>query len=93
MLKESTAKAAQLGIKLTENLQQLVVYGEMVDTTEGVHKEAGCSEDDASEADKCNTDSLHTTNVINIESSSTSTSLSTSTSTSSDMDDISLNRV
>jgi len=37
-LKESTIEAAQLGIELIENLQQLVVSGEMVDTTEGVQK-------------------------------------------------------
>jgi len=97
-LKESTVEAAQLGIELPENLQQLVVSGELVDTTEEVHKEAGCSEADASKAGKGNIDSLHTANIVNIESSttsdskSTSASLSTSSSTSLDMDDIPLNK-
>jgi len=99
LLKESIVEAAQLRIELIENLQQLVVSGELVDTTKGVQKEAGYSEADASKADKGNTDSLHTTNIINIESStnldsqSTSASLSTSTSTSLNMDDIPLNKV
>jgi len=43
LLKESIVEVAQLGIELIENLQQLVVSGELVDITEGVHKEAGCS--------------------------------------------------
>jgi len=99
LMKESTTEAAKLGIELTENLQQMVVSGEMVDTAEEVQKEAGCSEADASEADKGNTDSLHSAEIVNIESSttsdsrSTSTSLSTSSSISLDMDDIPLNKV
>jgi len=60
-LKESTVEAALLGIELTENFQQLVVSGELVDITE-----AGCSEADTSEAEKGNTDSLHTANIIDI---------------------------
>jgi len=70
-----------------------------VDTAEEVQKEAGCLEADASEADKGNTDSLHTIDIVNIKSSitsdsrSTSASLSTSSSTSLDMDDIRLNKV
>jgi len=36
MLKESTIEAAQLGIELTKNLQQLVVFGELVKGTEEV---------------------------------------------------------
>jgi len=98
-MKESTIEASQLGIELIENLQRLVVSGELVDTTEGVQKEAGCSEANASEAEKGNTDSLNIANIIEIESSttldshSTSTSHTTSTSTSSDIDDIPLNRV
>jgi len=65
-----------------------------VKVTEGVQKEAGCPE-----AERGNTNSLHTANIIDIESStsldshSTSASLSTSTSTSLDMDDIPLNKV
>jgi len=98
-MKESIVEAAQLGIERTENLQQLAVSGELVDTAEEVQKEAGCSEVDASEADKGNIDFLHTTDIENIESSttydsrSTSASLSTSSSTSLVMDDIPLNKV
>jgi len=98
-LNESTVEAAQLGIELTENLQQLVVSGELEKVTKEVEKEAGCSEVDASEAGRGNIDSLHTANIIDKESSttfdshSTSASLSTSTLTSSDMDDIPLDRV
>jgi len=80
LLKESTVEAAQLGIELTDNLQQLVVSGELVDTIEGVQKEAGCSEANASKVEKGNTDSLHTTNIIDIESSTTLDSQSTSAS-------------
>jgi len=75
------------------------VSGELVDTAEEVQKEAGCSEAGASEADKGNTDSLHTAETVNIESSttsdfrSTSTTLSTSSSTFLDMNDIPLNKV
>jgi len=82
LVKETTVEAAQLGIELTENLQQLVVSGELVDTTEGVQKEVGCSEANASEAAKGNTDSLNTANIIEVGSSNTSVSLLTSTTTS-----------
>jgi len=92
LLKESTVEAAQLGIELIKNLQQLVMAGDMMDA-ERVLKEAACSEVDASEATRGNTDSLNTANVIEKESSSTSTSHSTSVSTSSDIDNIPLNRV
>jgi len=71
----------------------MVVFGELVKATEEVQKEAGCSEVDASEADKGNTDCLHTVNIVNIESSTTSDSRSTSSLTSLDMDDIPLNKV
>ena len=94
LIKESTVEAAQLGIELTENLQQMVVADELVKATEEVEEEGGCSEVDASEANKGNTDSLHTAKIVNIESSttfesrSTLASLSTSSSTSPDIDDI-----
>jgi len=61
LMKESIVEVAQLGIELTESLQQMVVSGEMGDTAEEVQKEAGCSEAHVSEADKGNTDSFHTT--------------------------------
>jgi len=92
LLKESTIEAAQLGIELTKNLQQLVVAGDMMDA-EGVQKEAACSEADASEATRGTTDSLNTANVIEIESGSTSASHSTSISTSPYIDNIPLGRV
>ena len=93
-MKESTVEAAQIGIKLTENLQQLVMAGEMLDAAEGVQKEdAACSETAASEATRGNTDSHTISNVIEIKSSSTSASHSTSVSTSSDINNIPLSRV
>jgi len=97
---ESTVNAAQLGLELTENLQQMAVANDLVEATEVVQEEVGCSESVASEAPKGNTDSLQTTaEIVNIESSTSSytrsnpASLSTSSSTSADMDDIPLNRV
>jgi len=97
---ESTFEAAQLGLELTENLQQMAVAGDMVEATEVAHVEAGFSEAVASEAPEGNTDSLHTTTeIVNIESSTSSdtrsspASLSSSSSTSSDMDYIPLNKV
>ena len=60
-------------------------------------KIAATSEADASEAVEGNPDSLHSANIIEIESSSesfqTSTSTSTSTSDSSDLDDVPLNKI
>jgi len=64
--------------------------GELVKATEDVQREeAAISEADASKATRGNTDSLHTANVIEIESSSTSPSHSTS----SDIDDVPLNKI
>jgi len=100
MAKEPTVEDAQLGLELTENLQQMPVADDMVKATKDVQEEAGCSEAVASEAPKGNTDSLHTiAKIVNIESStspnsrSNSASPSTFSSTLSDMDDIPLNRV
>jgi len=100
LAKESVLEAAQLGIKLTENLQQMALADDLVKAIEDVQEEAGCSEVVASEAPIGNTDSLHiVAEIVNIKSSTSSDSksnsafLSTSPSTSSDMDDISLNRV
>ena len=67
-------------IELTENLQQLLRAGDLLDA-------------DASEATRGNTDSHNISNIIEIESSSTPASHSTSVSTSSDIDNILLNRV
>lgn len=65
-----------------------------MDVAEEVHrKDATCSEVDASEATRGNTDSHNISNVIEIESSSTSTSHSTSVSTSSDIDNVPLNKI
>jgi len=99
LAKESTVQATQLGIELTENLQQMAEVDDLVKANEGGQEEASCSEAVASEALKGNTDSLHTAEIVNIESStssnsrSTPASLSTSSSTTSDMDDIPLNKV
>jgi len=100
LAKESTVDAAQLGLELTENLQQMVVVDGVLKTANDVQEEAGCSEVVASEAPKGNIDSLHTVaEIVNIKSSTSSdsrsnpASLSTSSSTSSDLDDIPLNRV
>nr|ABN08580.1 hypothetical protein MtrDRAFT_AC157506g50v2 [Medicago truncatula] len=72
--KESTVEAAQLGIELTKDLQQLAASGEVLkDHAEEVKEEcAGFSEADASEASRGNPDSPHSSNIINIESSTTS---------------------
>ena len=68
--------------------------GELVKATEDVQiEEAIISEVDASEATRGNTNSLHTANVIEIESSSASPSHSTSISNSSYIDDVPLNRI
>jgi len=40
LAKESTVEAAQLGIELTENLQQMAVADDLVKATEGVQEEA-----------------------------------------------------
>ena len=100
LAKESVVEAAQLGIELTENLQQMAVVDDMVKAIEGVQEEVGCSEVVVSEAPKGNIDSLHTAaEIVNIESSTSSNSrsnpasLSTSSSTSSNLDDIPLNKV
>ena len=62
--------------------------------TEDVQREeAATSEADASEGTQGNTDSLHTTNIIEIESSSASPSYSTSISNLSDLDDVPLNKI
>jgi len=68
--------------------------GEPVKATECVQgEEAAISEADASETPRGNTDSLHTANVLEIESSSASPSHSTSISNSSDLDDVPLNKI
>jgi len=89
LIKESTVEVVQLGIELTENLQQMVVADELVKAADEVHEEAGYSKVDASEVHKGNNGYSSTSS----DSRSTPASLSTSSSTSSDMDDIPLNRV
>jgi len=98
LLKDSTVEAAQIGIELTENLQQPVVLGDLLKDAEEVQMEGAdevqeenvdCSEAAASEATRGNPDSLHSTNVIEIEPSSASTS----TSDSSDLDDVPLDKI
>jgi len=58
----------------------MVVSDELVKASEEVQEEASCSEADASEANKGNTDSLHSAEIVNIEYSTTSDSRSTSSS-------------
>ena len=91
LLQEESIKAAQAGIELTENLQQLVVTGELMKALE---EKAAVSEVAASEAARGNPDISHSVNVIEIESgTSTSTSSSTHSSDSSDIDDVPLNKI
>jgi len=78
----------------------LKVVDNLVEATEVVQKEVGCSKVVALEAPQGNTDSLHiNAEISNIKSNTSSdtrtrpTSLSTSSSTSSDMDNLPLNRV
>ena len=67
LTKESTVEAAQQGLELTENLQQMAMADDMVEATEVAQVEVGCSEDVASEAPEGNIDSLHiTTEIVNI---------------------------
>jgi len=94
LLNESTVEAAHKVIELTEDLQQLVVAGDLLNAVEETRKkDVTCSEVVASEVVRGNNDSHSISNVIEVESSSTSASHSTSVSTSSDIDNIPLNRV
>ena len=68
--------------------------GDLLDAAEEVQrKEATCSEADASEATRGNTNSHNISNIIEIKYSSTSASHSTSVLTSSNIDNIPLSRV
>jgi len=94
LLQEASVEAAQVGIGLTENLQQLMVSGELLKDSEEnvVASEAATTEAAASESARGNPDVSHSANVIEIESgTSTSTSSSTNTSDSSNLDDVTLN--
>ena len=71
----------------------MVVADEREADEEVQREEATTSEADASKGTQGNTDSLHTVNVIEIESSSASPSYSTSTSNSSDLDDVPRNKI
>jgi len=83
LMKESSAEAAQKVVELTENLQQMVKTGDVLKADKDIQMEkAATSEADASEAVQGNPDSLHSANIIQIESSSESFPTSTSTSTS-----------
>jgi len=100
LTKESTVEAAQLGLELTENLQQMAVVDVMVEATKVVQEEAGCSEAlGASEAPEGNYNSYTPAKIITVEygssseSRSSSASLSSSSSTLSDIIDVPLNRV
>jgi len=98
LLKKTFVEAAQAGIELIKNLQQLVVSGELLKESDVVQKEIDVgSEAAASEAIKGNSDFPHSANVIEIESGTesceTPTSSSTNTSDSSDLDDIPLTKL
>jgi len=43
LAKESTVEATQLGLQLTKNLKQMAVVVDMMEATEVVQEEAGCS--------------------------------------------------
>jgi len=100
LAKESTVEAAQLGLELTKNLQQMAVADDMVEAAEVAQEEAGCSEAPvASEAPEDISKSHTAIEIVTIESSTSSetrsspASLSSSLSTLSDTYDIPLNRV
>jgi len=100
LAKESTVEAAQLGLKLTENLQQMIEADGVLKTVEDAQEEDVCLEVVTSEAPKDNIDSHTVADEIIIVESSTSSetrtssaSLSSSSSTSSDQDDIPLSKV
>ena len=102
---ENAGTIAQQIVKAAEEVQELVtseagsllmIAGEK--SIEEVQKDDDVgSEATASEALRGNPDSLHSSNIIEIESSSespsTSTSTSTSTSDSFDLDDVPLNKI
>jgi len=89
LLKESSVEVVHQVIGLTEELQQLVVFGDLLSVAEEAQKEnVACSEVATSEATRGNTDSLHTANIIEIKFSSTSDSHLTL-----DIDNIPLDRV
>jgi len=108
LAKESTVESAQHGLELTENLQQMVMTGNLVESeadgmemevAEVNQEEAGCSEAPCvSKAPEGNSNS-HIAEIVEIgycTSSKTrysSSSLSSSSSTSSDPDDIPLSKI
>jgi len=108
LTRESTAEAAQLGLELIENLQQMAMTGNLVESeadgmameaAEVNQEEAGCSEaPGVSEAPEGNSIS-HIAEIVEIGSStssetrSSSSSLSSSSSTSSDPNDIPLSKI
>jgi len=58
LAREYTVENAQLGLEITENLQQMAVVVDLMEATEVVHEEAGCSKaSDALEAPECNSNS------------------------------------
>jgi len=98
LTKESTVEAAQLGLKLTENLQQMIEVDGVLKIVEDAQEEAVYSEAVVLEAPKGNSNS-HIVEIVTIEYSSSfetrssSASLSSSSSTSSDPDGIPLSKV
>jgi len=78
LMKESSDEAAQKVVELTENLEQMVKSSDVLKANEEVQMKKVAT----SEAAQGNPDSLHSANIIEIESSSESFQTSTSTSTS-----------
>ena len=64
LAKETIVEAAQLGLELTENMQQMIVVDGVLKTTEDAQEEADCSEAFASEALEGNIDSHITTEIV-----------------------------
>jgi len=100
LARESTVEAAQLGLEISGNLQQMAVAVDLMEATKVIQEEVGCSEAPVVlEAPEGNSNSHTPAEIITVESSSSPeprsspASLSSSSSTSSDTNDIPLNRV
>jgi len=89
LLQEASIEAAQAGIELTEDLQQLVVSGELLKDSKdkAAGSQAATSKDAASEAARGNPDVSHSAKIIEVESGSET---SISSPHSSDLDDVTL---
>jgi len=90
LLEKTTIEAVQAGIELTEDLQQLVVSGELLKDAEELGAGSGAATSEAV-ASRGNHDVSNSANIIEFQfGTSTSTSSPTHTSDSSDLDDVTL---